>query len=71
MWDRKTVQRVIDKRKVMKNNINRRKFFGLAGMAAIGTSLFANTPLKFFDRSKRIRLNKKVKIHPSAVKRTK
>lgn len=55
----------------MKRKINRRKFFGITGVAALGTSLFANTPLKFFDRTKRIRITKKVKIHPSAVKRTK
>ena len=55
----------------MKKKIDRRKFFGLGGMAVIGTSIFANTPLKFFDKSKRIRLTKQVNIHPSAVKRTK
>jgi hypothetical protein len=55
----------------MKNLIDRRKFFSLAGISAIGAAIFANTPLKYIDRSERIRTNKKVKLHPDAVKRTK
>lgn len=55
----------------MKRKMNRKKFFTIAGLTALGTSIFANSPLKFIDRSKRIRLTKKVKLHPSAVKRTK
>ena len=55
----------------MKKKINRRRFFTVTGIAALGTSIFANTPLKYFDKSKRIRLSKKVKIHPSAVRRNK
>lgn len=53
----------------MKSKINRRKFFGIASLTVLGTAVFNAAPLKFFDRSKRIRLRKKVKIHPSAVKR--
>ena len=55
----------------MKTSINRRKFFSTVGIAAIGTAIFNNTPLKYFDRSNRIKVNKKVKLHPDAVKRTK
>lgn len=55
----------------MKNKINRRKFFGLTAIVTFGSAIFAKSPLKFVDKSERIILNKKVKLHPSAVKRTK
>ncbi|WKZ71168.1 MAG: hypothetical protein QY331_07900 [Melioribacteraceae bacterium] len=55
----------------MKTKLNRRKFFALSGFAAIGTAFFTNTPLKYFDRTNRISVTKKVKLHPDAVKRTK
>lgn len=55
----------------MSNGLNRRKFFGLAAVTAFGAALFSKTPLKYFDREKKIILNKKVKLHTSAVKRNK
>jgi len=65
------VQLVIDNEFIMKNKINRRKFFGLTAIVSLGTALFAKSPLKFADKSERIILNRKVKLHPSAIKRTK
>lgn len=55
----------------MKTKLNRRKFFTLSGVAAIGTALFTNTTLKYFDRTNRISVTKNVRLHPDAVKRTK
>ena len=55
----------------MKKLIDRRKFFGIAGLTAIGGALLSKTPFKFIDRSNRFLINKKVELHPDAVKRTK
>lgn len=67
------MQLVIDKWKenIMSNGLNRRKFFGLAALTTFGAVLFSKTPLKYFDKEKKIILNKKVKLHTSAVKRNK
>jgi len=65
------VQLVIDNEFIMKNKINRRKFFGLTAIVTFGSAIFAKSPLKYADKSERIILNKKVKLHPSAIKRTK
>lgn len=62
---------VIDNESIMKNKINRRKFFGLTAIVTFGSAIFAKSPLKYADKSERIILNKKVKLHPSAIKRTK
>jgi hypothetical protein len=53
----------------MSKKLNRRKFFGLTAITALGTAVFAKSPLKFFDKANKIRINKQVKIHSSAVKR--
>ena len=55
----------------MSKKLDRRKFFGLAAFSAIGFSIFSKSPLKFVDKENRIRINKKVKLHSAAVKRTK
>ena len=55
----------------MSKKVDRRKFFGLAIISTIGTAIVSNSPLRFFDRENRIKINKKVKLHSSAVKRTK
>ncbi len=54
----------------MSKNLNRRKFFGLAAFSAVGAAVFSKSPLKYFDKENRIKINKKVKLHSSAVKRT-
>lgn len=53
----------------MSKKLNRRKFFSLTAITALGTAVFVKSPLKFFDKENKIRINKKVKIHSSAVKR--
>lgn len=55
----------------MSKKLDRRKFFGIAAFSAIGVSIISKSPLRFFDKENRIRINKKVKLHSSAVKRTK
>lgn len=55
----------------MNKSLNRRKFFRLAALTTFGSIIFSKTPLKYFDKEKRIKINKKVKLHPDAIKRNK
>ena len=52
------------------NNIGRRKFFSRVGMGALAFTLLSSFPFKLFAKEKSIK-KVNVKIHPSAVKRTK
>lgn len=54
----------------LNNNIGRRKFFGRIGMGALGFTIFSSFPFKLFAKDTKLN-NVKIKIHPSAVKRTK
>ena len=52
------------------NNIGRRKFFSRIGTGALALTLLSAFPFKLFASEKNVKkIN--VKIHPSAVKRTK
>jgi len=48
---------------------NRRKFFGRAGKGILGFAIISAIPIKIFSSKSDNRKLKKVKIHPSAIKR--
>ena len=49
---------------------NRRKFFGRAGKGVLGIAILSAIPIKLFSSKSANKKFKKVKIHPSAIKRT-
>lgn len=53
----------------MKNEIKRRKFFGILWKSAAGVALLNAIPLKSLFARKNEKTKLKVKIHPNAVSR--